>query len=114
MSLTANWSYPTAVRFGAGRISEIAGACAAAGITRPLLVTDRGLAENDITTRTLDILDSAGLGRAIWRRLWTGPLVWWSRRRRKSGWSLCRRRPSAAWRFMSRSRWPIARAILQP
>jgi len=65
MSLVANWSYPTAIRFGAGRISEIAEACAAAGITRPLLVTDRGLADMDITARTLDLLDAAGLGRAI-------------------------------------------------
>ncbi|WP_270729790.1 iron-containing alcohol dehydrogenase [Shimia sp. Alg240-R146] len=65
MSLTANWSYPTAVRFGAGRISEIADACAAAGISKPLLITDRGLADMDITTRTLDFLEAAGLGRAI-------------------------------------------------
>ncbi len=65
MSLTANWSYPTSVRFGAGRIAEIADACAAAGIKKPLLVTDRGLAGMDITTRTLDLLEAAGLGRAI-------------------------------------------------
>ncbi|UWR21145.1 iron-containing alcohol dehydrogenase [Sulfitobacter sp. S190] len=65
MSPTANWSYPTAVRFGAGRISEIADACAAAGIRRPLLITDRGLAEMEITTRTLDLLEAGGLGRAI-------------------------------------------------
>ncbi len=43
MTLTANWSYPTAIRFGAGRISEIADACAAGGISKPLLITDRGL-----------------------------------------------------------------------
>ena len=65
MTLTANWSYPTAIRFGAGRISEIAEACAAAGIKKPLLVTDRGLANMDITTRTLDLLEAAGLGRAM-------------------------------------------------
>lgn len=65
MTLTANWSYPTAVRFGAGRISEIADACAAAGIKKPLLITDRGLAGMEITTRTLDLLEAAGLGRAI-------------------------------------------------
>jgi len=41
---TANWSYPTAVRFGPGRIKEIPEACRAAGIDRPLLVTDAGLA----------------------------------------------------------------------
>lgn len=65
MTITANWSYPTAIRFGAGRISEIADACSAAGITKPLLITDRGLAEMEITTKTLDLLDAAGLGRAI-------------------------------------------------
>ena len=65
MNLTANWSYPTAIRFGAGRIAEIADACAACGITRPLLVTDRGLANLPITQATLDLLDAAGLGRAM-------------------------------------------------
>ncbi|SFM36111.1 iron-containing alcohol dehydrogenase [Shimia aestuarii] len=65
MSLTANWSYPTSVRFGAGRISEIADACTAAGIKKPLLITDRGLANMDITQRTLDLLEEAGLGRVI-------------------------------------------------
>ncbi len=65
MSIVANWSYPTAIRFGAGRISEIGEACAAAGIKKPLLITDRGLAKMDITTRALDLLEAAGLGRAL-------------------------------------------------
>ncbi len=65
MSLRANWSYPTAIRFGAGRISEIAEACAAAGIRRPLLVTDKGLAGLPITRATLDLMEAAGLGRAM-------------------------------------------------
>ena len=65
MTLTGNWSYPTSVRFGAGRIAEIGGACMAAGIRRPLLVTDRGLADMEITKRTLDLLEAEGLGRAM-------------------------------------------------
>jgi len=65
MNITANWSYPTTIRFGAGRISEISDACAAAGIKKPLLVTDRGLADMEITTKTLALLDDAGLGCAI-------------------------------------------------
>ncbi|NNE79769.1 MAG: iron-containing alcohol dehydrogenase [Silicimonas sp.] len=73
MTLTGNWSYPTAVRFGAGRISEIGGACMAAGITKPLLVTDRGLAEMEITTRTLDLLEAEGLGRAMFSRVDPNP-----------------------------------------
>ena len=65
MNLTANWSYPTSIRFGAGRIAEISEACLAAGITRPLLVTDKGLADNAITRRTLGFLEDAGLAPAI-------------------------------------------------
>ena len=61
MSLTANWSYPTAIRFGAGRIVEIADACHAAGIGKPLLITDRGLADMAITKRTLDLLEAVVL-----------------------------------------------------
>jgi len=65
MTLRANWSYPTAIRFGAGRISELAEACTALGMKKPLLVTDRGLARLPITARALDILADAGLGRAL-------------------------------------------------
>lgn len=65
MDINANWSYPTAIRFGAGRISEIAEACTIAGIKNPLLITDRGLSNLDITLKTLDFLELAGLGRSM-------------------------------------------------
>jgi alcohol dehydrogenase class IV len=70
---TGNWSYPTAIRFGAGRIAELPEACRAAGIARPLLVTDRGLASLPITARALEILDAAGLGRAIFAEVDSNP-----------------------------------------
>ncbi len=73
MNLTGNWSYPTSVRFGAGRISEIGGACMAAGITKPLLVTDRGLADMEITRKTLDLLEAEGLGRAMFSEVDPNP-----------------------------------------
>ena len=60
MNLSANWSYPTAVRFGAGRIEQLAEACAAAGMANPLLVTDRGLATLPITERARSLVDGAG------------------------------------------------------
>ncbi|MGC1262216.1 MAG: iron-containing alcohol dehydrogenase [Jannaschia helgolandensis] len=69
----ANWSYPTAIRFGAGRISEIGEACVAAGIRHPLLITDRGLANLPITQNTLDLLEQAGLGRAIFAEVDPNP-----------------------------------------
>jgi len=73
MTLTATWSYPTAIRFGAGRIAELAQACRDAGITRPLLVTDRGLAGQAITAQALDLLEAAGLGRAIFAEVDANP-----------------------------------------
>lgn len=61
MSPRANWSYPTAIRFGAGRIVELADACKSLGMKRPLLVTDRGLANLPITQNALAILADGGL-----------------------------------------------------
>jgi 4-hydroxybutyrate dehydrogenase len=65
MTLTANWSYPTAIRFGAGRISELGQACRDAGITKPLLVTDRGLAGLPVTARAFGVLESDGMEYAL-------------------------------------------------
>ncbi len=62
---TANWSYPTTIWFGPERILDIAAACRQAGITKPLLVTDRGLATLPITVETLGLLDSHNLGSAL-------------------------------------------------
>ena len=70
---SGNWSYPTAIKFGPGRIAELPQACADAGITRPMLITDRGLANMPITQATLDILDAAGLGRAMFAEVDTNP-----------------------------------------
>jgi alcohol dehydrogenase len=73
MSLDANWSYPTSIRFGAGRIRELAEACKAAGISRPLLVTDKGLANLPITAQALDVLEAAGLGRHLFSEVDPNP-----------------------------------------
>lgn len=70
---SGNWSYPTAIKFGPGRIADLPQACADAGITRPMLITDRGLADMPITQATLDILDAAGLGRAMFAEVDTNP-----------------------------------------
>ena len=73
MSLTANWSYPTAIRFGAGRISELADACAEAGISRPLFVTDRNLAALPIATGAVDVLRGAGLEAGVFSEVDANP-----------------------------------------
>jgi alcohol dehydrogenase class IV len=73
MKITATWSYPTRVLFGPGRIAELPGACAEAGMRRPLLVTDRGLRDMEITGQALDLLDGAGLGRALFAEVDPNP-----------------------------------------
>ena len=73
MTLAADWSYPTVIRFGSGRIAELPAACTAATIRRPLLVTDRGLASLAMTARALDIMDAAGLGRALFAEVDPNP-----------------------------------------
>jgi len=73
MQFVGNWSYPTAIRFGAGRIKEIGEACAVAGIKKPLLVTDRGLAGLEITQNTLNLMEAAGLGRALFSEVDPNP-----------------------------------------
>ena len=70
---TATWSYPTTIRFGPGRIAELGDACRAAGIARPLLVTDRGLASLEITERARALLTHDGLGDAMFAEVDPNP-----------------------------------------
>lgn len=72
-SLRGNWSYPTAIRFGAGRIAELAEACREAGIARPLLVTDPGLARLPLVDEALDILRRGGIEPALFADIKPNP-----------------------------------------
>lgn len=60
-TLRGDWSYPTRVRFGPGRVAELADACQALGIARPLLITDPVLAQHVIGHRVLELARAAGL-----------------------------------------------------
>ena len=73
MIAPVNWNYPTAIRFGPGRIDELAEACAAARITRPLFVTDAGLAKLAMTCRALGALAAAGLPAALFAEVQPNP-----------------------------------------
>ena len=73
MTLIGNWSYPTQIKFGAGRIREIADACNQANIKRPLLITDKGLSNLPITSRTLQLMKEAGLGDALFSNVDQNP-----------------------------------------
>jgi len=54
-----NLNYPTAIKFGAGRIKELADHCKAVGIKRPLLVTDPGLAASPMVAAIVADLKKA-------------------------------------------------------
>ncbi len=71
---SANWSYPTSVRFGPGRLKELPEACQAAGIARPLLVTDPGLAVLPMVKRALDLLSRAGMRPGLFAELRPNPV----------------------------------------
>ena len=74
MNLRGNWNYPTSIRFGVGRINELAEVCRSQGIQRPLLVTDSGLARAPITLAAVDALRDAGLGVAMFSDLKPNPV----------------------------------------
>lgn len=63
--LSGNWNYPTAIRFGAGRITELAEASLETGVRRPLLVTDRGLGGHAMIAGAREALRAAGLDVAV-------------------------------------------------
>ncbi len=70
----ANWSFPTAIRFGAGRVAETAEACESAGMRRPLVVTDPGMADLPLLATLRDHLDAAGVSHGVFTDLRPNPL----------------------------------------
>jgi len=73
-TLRGNWNYPTAIRFGAGRISELPDACKALGITRPLLVTDPGLAALPMIASAVESCRKAGLPCEVFSDVQANPI----------------------------------------
>ncbi|SHO63427.1 hypothetical protein SAMN02745172_01381 [Pseudoxanthobacter soli DSM 19599] len=63
--VSANWSFPTTVRFGAGRIADLPAAIAELGARRPLVVTDQGLARLPLVADIMARLNAAGLDAAL-------------------------------------------------
>ncbi|QUD88307.1 iron-containing alcohol dehydrogenase [Phenylobacterium montanum] len=72
--MIGNWNYPTSVKFGAGRVSEIAALCRGAGIAAPLVVTDSGLASNPMIARVLDLLRAGGLKAELFAEIKSNPV----------------------------------------
>ncbi len=72
--LRGNWNYPTPIRFGRGRIVELAEVCKSAGISRPLLVTDPGLAGLNMVANILSRNESAGLPTGVFSGVQANPV----------------------------------------
>jgi len=74
VSAPRNWNYPTAIRFGPGRIKELPQACAELGITRPLLVTDPGIAALPILEAALEANRLSGVDTGVFSGVDSNPV----------------------------------------
>jgi len=74
MNMQSTWSYPTNIRFGAGRIAELPDACHLLGIKQPLIVTDTGLAALPIVQQAVAACEKAGLGVAVFSDIKSNPI----------------------------------------
>ena len=68
-----NWNYPTTMWVGENRINDIAIACKSLGITKPLLVTDKGLADTDIVKNTLSKLKNQNINTELYSNVVGNP-----------------------------------------
>jgi len=59
--LVGKWNYPTTMWVGPGRIKELPQACRSLGMTKPLLITDAGLAEAPMVRAAIAGNAAAGL-----------------------------------------------------
>jgi alcohol dehydrogenase len=74
VNFNSSWSYPTNIRFGAGRISELPDACLSLGIDRPLLVTDSGLAALPMLRDATEACEQAGLAIDVFSDIKSNPV----------------------------------------
>ena len=72
--LVGNWHYPTAMRFGIGRISELADSCRELGMKRPLLVTDPGLAGLPMVKEAVAANEAAGIPTDVFSDIKPNPI----------------------------------------
>ena len=73
-NMRGNWGFPTNVRFGVGRIAELADACREVGMKRPLVVTDKGLAGLPMVQDAVAMLADAGLAAGLFSDVQGNPV----------------------------------------
>ncbi|MCG8382714.1 MAG: iron-containing alcohol dehydrogenase [Gammaproteobacteria bacterium] len=73
LALYGNWSYPTTIWFGAGRIRELVTACQTLNLSAPLLVTDPWLATQPMLTEVLADLSAGGMRSTLFSDIQPNP-----------------------------------------
>ncbi|MDZ4737532.1 MAG: iron-containing alcohol dehydrogenase [Rhodospirillaceae bacterium] len=73
-ALRGNWGYPTKMRFGVGRISELVDACKELGFKHPLLATDPGLAKLPMVQDAIARNEAAGLPTGLFFDIKSNPV----------------------------------------
>jgi hypothetical protein len=68
------FSFPTTIHFGPGVRDRVARHLADAGVSRPLVVTDRGVAELPMTSELTKDLERGGLAVAVFSGVWGNPV----------------------------------------
>ena len=73
-TLSGDWNYPAPIRFGPGRVRELAQTCREFGIERPLLVTDPGLAAMSMVTDATQACRDSGLACEVFSDVRANPV----------------------------------------
>jgi alcohol dehydrogenase class IV len=68
------YNFPTKILFGPGSIGRLPDAIKGAGKSRPLIVTDRALAQLTPVTATTDLLQKSGAKTAVFAGIWGNPV----------------------------------------
>ena len=68
-----NWNYPTTMWVGNNRIEDLAIACKSLGISKPLLVTDNGLAKSEIVLNAVNLLKDNNFSTEVYSKVVGNP-----------------------------------------
>jgi len=71
--ISTNWNYPTSIRFGAGRMSELASVCKELKISKPLLITDPGIAKLPMVESVLKATRNEGISTGLFFNIKPNP-----------------------------------------
>jgi len=71
--MISTWSFPNRIVFGWGAIEQLPSAAERLGASRPLVVTDPGVARSGLLARLADLLGRSGTGFAVFDRVEGNP-----------------------------------------